>query len=302
MDLMHFILPLLHIITLAYGHGNMVRPMAWWDANQDGWYYDNSGRDTKLGCCTLDLPQDTQYTNETGDCPDCMKMWFTAQTEIPGEVTLTLEMSQPEVLCIGQEAENDLDEMAKKPWSAPGTASMISPCGNLGAAPNGCKDDGEGEFGECCGESCGKFAMGDNAENYEWPDMPITEWEAGSYQEVAWWVGANHAGGYSYRLCKMPDEGINKVTEECFQQSPLQFVGDEQWVEYYVDRNTGKRAKVQALQTTTGTYPEGSMWRANPLLPYREQGGSKDYGKGHVIDYVEVPGDLEPDEYVLSHR
>ena len=231
-----------------------------------------------------------------------MKMWFTAQTEIPGEVTLPLEMSQPEVLCIGQEAENDLDEMAKKPWSAPGTAFMISPCGNLGAAPNGCKDDGEGEFGECCGESCGKFAMGDNAENYEWPDMPITEWTAGSYQEVAWWVGANHAGGYSYRLCKMPDEGINKVTEECFQQSPLQFVGDEQWVEYYVDRNTGKRAKVQALQTTTGTYPEGSMWRANPLLPYREQGGSKDYGKGHVIDYVEVPGDLEPDEYVLSHR
>ena len=44
-------------------------------------------------------------------------------------------------------------------------------------------------------------------------------------QEVAWYCGANHAGGYSYRLCKMPEGGIGDVTEECFQQTPLEFVG-----------------------------------------------------------------------------
>ena len=290
------------VVALVNGHGNMVKPFAWWDANQHGWFYDENGKDADVGCCTLDLPQDTVFTNQTGRCPDCMKMWFTAKTEIPGEATLGSGMSQPEVLCIGQEAENDPDEMAKKPWSAPGTAFIHSPCGTLGAAPNGCKDDGVGEFGECCGESCGKFAMGGNAENYEWPNMPVTEWAAGSFQEVAWFVHANHAGGYSYRLCKMPKGGISEVTEECFQQIPMEFVGKEQWVEYRIDANTGKRTKLQAKQTHAGTYPEGSMWRANPLLPDREEGGSQDYGMGHVIDYVEVPADLEPGEYILSHR
>ena len=298
----HLCVILLQVFALVHGHGNMVKPLAWWDEEQDGWFYDEDGKDANLGCCTLSLPQDTVFTNQTGKCPDCMKMWFTPQTEITGEVTLPWDMSQPEVLCIGQEADNDPDEMAKKPWSAPGTAFIYSPCGTLGGAPNGCNDDGEGEFGECCGDSCGKFAMGDNAENYEWPDMPITEWTAGSFQEVAWFVHANHAGGYSYRLCKMPNGGISEVTEECFQQTPMEFVGNEQWVEYRIDRDTGKRTKLQALQTHSGTYPEESMWRANPLLPDREDGGSQDYGMGHVIDYVEVPADLEPGEYIVSHR
>ena len=37
------------------------------------------------------------------------------------------------------------------------------------------------------------------------------------FQEVKWYVSANHAGGYSYRLCKMPERGIKDLTEECFQ-------------------------------------------------------------------------------------
>ena len=144
--------------------------------------------------------------------------------------------------------------------------------------------------------------MGDNAENYDWPNMPTTRWTAGSFQEVAWHVHANHAGGYLYRLCKMPEGGISEVTEECFQQTPLEFAGGKQWVEYRIDKFTGKRTKVKPRQTRSGTYPEGSMWRANPLLPEREAGGSQDYGIGHVIDYVEVPADLEPGKYVVSHR
>ena len=53
----------------------------------------------------------------------------------------------------------------------------------MGGRPNGCNDDGAGQFGECCSGNCDSFAMGDNAENYEWPDMPVTEWKSGSYQE-----------------------------------------------------------------------------------------------------------------------
>ena len=37
------------------------------------------------------------------------------------------------------------------------------------------------------------------------------------YTQVKWYVSANHAGGYSYRLCKMPERGIRDLTEECFQ-------------------------------------------------------------------------------------
>ena len=35
--------------------------------------------------------------------------------------------------------------------------------------------------------------------------------------EAAWGIIANHGGGYSYRLCKVPAEGMSGITEECFQ-------------------------------------------------------------------------------------
>ena len=42
--------------------------------------------------------------------------------------------------------------------------------------PNGCNHDGEGDFGDCCGSDgkCGSWAFGPNAEDVEWPEMPIT--------------------------------------------------------------------------------------------------------------------------------
>ena len=41
----------------------------------------------------------------------------------------------------------------------------------------------------------------------------------------------NHGGGYQYRLCALPPDGgsdLTRVTEECFQKTPLDFVRDEQ--------------------------------------------------------------------------
>ena len=86
-------------ISVVRGHGNMVRPMAWWDANQSGWYWDAGVADNGVGCGVLELP-DSEFVEVTGNPPDCMKMWFTSQTEIPGERTLPDEMSQPEVKCV----------------------------------------------------------------------------------------------------------------------------------------------------------------------------------------------------------
>ena len=75
----------------------------------------------------------------------------------------------------------------------------------MGGNPLGCDLDGEGKFGDCCSGNCDGFALGGLAEDYDWPNAPTTQWKAGTQREVAWYVGANHAGGYNYRLCKTPE-------------------------------------------------------------------------------------------------
>jgi hypothetical protein len=213
-------------------------------------------------------------------------------------------MSQPEVTCIGQGQNN----MERKPWNAPGTTPIFGPCGTMGGNPMGCTPRNEthgNKFGDCCVKECGGFAGGENAETYEWPTAPITEWYAGSTEKVAWHVSANHAGGYSYRICKMPKGGIRELTEECFQETPLEFVGDEQWVSYGGENHQWdqpeNQIKITAKRTTQGTFPPGSMWTLDPLLPEMEEGGSPATTSGHVVDMVKVPN-LEPGEYVLSFR
>jgi len=61
--------------------------------------------------------------------------------------------------------------------------------------------------------------------------LPATQgptWPAGSQQDVSWSLYANHGGGYAYRLCPKS----SKLTEECFQQNHLQFVGNKSWIQY----------------------------------------------------------------------
>ena len=152
-------------------------------------------------------------------------------------------------------------------------------------------------FGDCCGganaegnHGCGGWSMGQNMEDYDWPAAPVTEWAAGSVQEVAWFVSANHGGGYSYRLCKQ--EGDEAVTEECFQQTPLRFEGDKVWVTY-PSEDQSVRHDFIANRTSVGTFPEGSEWTEVPL--------SSSLQLGTMVDKVRVP-QVEPGQYVLSFR
>jgi len=280
-------------LSTVTGHGNMVYPPVWMH------------QEKHIGCGVLDLPTDTEREQVTGKKPDCLNMWYSNNVNIPGEPTISEDMSQPEVTCIGQGGYNNFE---RKPWQAPGTTPIFGPCGTMGGNPKGCpnRNSTHGhKFGDCCVEKCGGFAAGENAERYEWPGAPITEWYAGSTEKVAWHVSANHAGGYSYRICKMPEGGIGELTEECFQETPLEFVGDEQWVSYGAETHPWdqpeNQIKITAKRTTQGTFPPGSMWTLDPLLPVKEEGGSPATTNGHVIDMVKVP-DLEPGEYVLSFR
>ena len=59
-----------------------------------------------------------------------------------------------------------------------------------------------GNFGDCCSDNCDSFALGKNAEEYDWSayGIPVTTWIAGSVVEVQWYVGANHAGIHTLAL------------------------------------------------------------------------------------------------------
>jgi hypothetical protein len=157
---------------------------------------------------------------------------------------------------------NNIDNLSKRgdwtkvnPWRAPGTAGRgnpeFQPCGiNSGSKvafpnpPTTAKDVPKAGPGTAL-PSVGSTAT----------------WKAGSVVEAAWAIYANHGGGYSYRVCKKVDG--ETPMEECFQQTPLDFVGNTTEIRY-VD---GSRApfKIDAVQTNVGTYPKGSMWRKNPI-------------------------------------
>ena len=293
------ILACLLVLPLVFGHGNMFHPPTWWDRLPSPGQFSS-----KLGCGTLGLSEDNEFTQTTGMNPDCYQFWYSNGVKIPGSATIPEDLAQAEVTCVHQAGHHDTAH--QYPWHAPGTAPVFGPCGTMGGWPRGCSGDGDGTFGDCCSGNCDGFALGNNTEEYDWESIgggiPVTEWFAGSHQEVRWHVGANHAGGYSYRMCRMPEGGISQVTEECFQQTPLNFVGEEQWVVYRGDHATGHRTELPAKRTREGTFPPGSHWTANPFWPKTEEGGDANFGSGEAIDYVLVPATLEPGEYVLSFR
>merc|ERR1719309_1342929 len=182
-------------------------------------------------------------------------MWFNNNTVIPGQETLPKEMrtyydgyvqtadGYEYVPNISDDLISDdvYDIYAKHPWRSPGTAPIFSPCGVGGGNPHGCPEGappGERVYelgGDCQG---GGYSYGPKAEDVRFPGVVTTHWAIGSTAEVAWGIKANHGGGYSYRLCKVPEEGVSGITEECFQQGVLAFDGDEQWVQYGADKHT----------------------------------------------------------------
>lgn len=281
------------------GHANIVWPHPWFD----------QGGDTGL--------------KPGGQCEDGNCMWFSNYTFIEGEPTLPDYMRTFDDVHYGPW---DIDLYKRNPWKHPGSAPVFSPCGILGGNPNGCPE-GEGQPGDNC--PGGGSAYGPAAENVPWENSVTTEWVAGGVAEVGWGIIANHGGGYSYRLCRRA-EG-EALTEECFQQMPLRFAGDTQWVQY---GEGGVKTEFLANRTTEGTWPEGSQWTKNPIPAcHALDGGWMEemagcpkngpqfpppapgllgYGESYlapglpqflfsIMDYLEVP-DIEPGEYVLSFR
>eukprot|EP00088_Acartia_fossae_P050779 TRINITY_DN5695_c0_g1_i1.p1 TRINITY_DN5695_c0_g1~~TRINITY_DN5695_c0_g1_i1.p1 ORF type:complete len:329 (-),score=66.56 TRINITY_DN5695_c0_g1_i1:99-1085(-) len=308
MLLVGLILPLLFLGTEVAGHGSMVWPYTWLDA------HGVNGLAAGRECASMAMVNEGRYA------PSCM--WFTNYTFIPGEPTLDPSMKTYFNMY------GIYDPYRTNPWRAPGAAPIHSPCGVAGGNPYGCPD-GDPAIVDCPG---GGYSYGPHAEDWEFEGVQVTEWKRGSVVEAAWGIIANHGGGYSYRLCKVPAEGNSGLTEECFQNTPLKFSGDKQWVQF--GNNAETRLEFQANYTTEGTTPSGSMWAKNPIpacdqfdggyfdtSPVCQHGtqfpppapGLEGYGElvaapgtptfmFSIGDYLEVPEDLEPGDYVLSFR
>merc|ERR1712232_1305661 len=169
------------------------------------------------------------------------------------------------------------------PWCAPGHSPVENPCGVAGG------DHHEGIPG-AGGDAPPGHKQGEDGRDL--PELPTrTVWKAGSIVDVSWAVIANHAGGYQYRLCKKSNKA---VTEECFQQTPMEFYGKDQYIQFCANVqqvppynptpgafpacDKKNRTAIPATRVSEGTMPKDSTWTRNPIPPCRSPNGGA-YGE-----------------------
>lgn len=147
----------------------------------------------------------------------------------------------------------------RNPWRAPGDAPVDSPCGGFGGNMHGCHHK-DGTSAPCVvgGTPFGPDALDYYTQGKLGKNIKRTRWQKGSVVEAAHILYSNHAGGYSYRLCKQSP----KMTEECFRAGHLDFVGDKHIIQWGANKST--RKEIPAVYTTNGTTPAGSMWARGP--------------------------------------
>uniref|UniRef100_A0A7M5UNI1 Uncharacterized protein n=1 Tax=Clytia hemisphaerica TaxID=252671 RepID=A0A7M5UNI1_9CNID len=255
------ILVLLFWAQSVHGHGAMVKPTNWLDfetriqLDNGSWFTGFAGMKTRLQCKPgLTIPRKI-ICKENNDCegyafPGPICNWFTNETWIH-----TPTLFDPALRTFSR--VRDESKVLYTPWRAPGAAPIYSPCGVSGGNPNGC-----GALK--CGQKTGGYGHGQRAKDVEFVhNISVTTWKRGQEVEVAWAIYVNHGGGYSYRLCKMPKEGRPGLTEECFQKTSLQFVGDHQWIQWGEDETS--RREIAAVRTNNGTFPPKSQWTKNPI-------------------------------------
>lgn len=200
------------------------------------------------------------------------------------------------------------------PWRAPGSAPVYDPCGKAGGQNQCHPYQGAAYY------IATKHAKVGDLGSKVLPYMPSgTVWTAGDMVKTAWTINANHGGGYQYRLCPKDQE----LTEECFQRNPIPFGGLQQ-LQFKGDHAAHT---INATYVSSGTIPAGSTWVKNPIpidpsdfdppcqendpyyprpVPESKVWPTRCWGNfpSHtmIIDWLRVPTDIQPGEYVLGWR
>jgi len=154
-----------------------------------------------------------------------------------------------------------LDVYKHNPWRAPGSAPVADPCGLAGGTPWA---KNVSEWGDYVPTPFAKH--GDAGSEVLPAQRTDAVWHAGGTAEVVWQIGANHGGGYQYRLCPADEE----LTEACFQRHPIDFDRSAQALLF----PNGTRLPIAGTFVADGTLPVGSTWALNPIPP-RCLGGSE---------------------------
>jgi len=163
------------------------------------------------------------------------------------------------------------------PWRFPGSAPVADACGIAG----GWTTEGPVGSGGTAPFGVPQGMPGSNLSKL----LKETVWIAGSVAEVALAIQANHGGGYQYRLCP----ANSPLTEACFQQNPLEFVGNTQWIQWGGGYDVNNRTEIRAARVSEGTMPAGSTWTMNPIPACGDSfhGGSCD--ENRVLTHFRSP-------------
>ena len=143
------------------------------------------------------------------------------------------------------------------PWRAPGSAGYADPCGVAGGMAGRQSPESGYDIEYKQTKHAKPGDMGSQLSRKE----TGTVWRAGDVVEVSWTINANHGGGYYYRLCKLPSDG-KPLTESCFQETPLRFVGNSRF-RWNGDRSSEE--EIESVFVSEGTHPPGSQWAMNPV-------------------------------------
>eukprot|EP00658_Telonema_sp_P-2_P014315 TRINITY_DN15440_c0_g1_i20.p1 TRINITY_DN15440_c0_g1~~TRINITY_DN15440_c0_g1_i20.p1 ORF type:complete len:290 (-),score=40.93 TRINITY_DN15440_c0_g1_i20:36-905(-) len=153
---------------------------------------------------------------------------------------------------LGAQPGSHQDTYRFNPWRAPGSAPVTDACGTAGGTSPSQRGPGDAIYADT------PFAtMGDRGSKVLAPAPSGVIWSAGQKVEVWWGIRFNHGGGYQYRLCP----AHAPLTEECFQKLPLEFVRDQQQLQW----NNGTTLSINGTFVDTGTLPTGSTWARNPI-------------------------------------
>jgi len=251
-------------IAAVSGHGAMVSPLS--RNSIDAYVGVNTQRCSNITGDKCNNGQASFWYSQGCfiGCPTCDNASGRRQIDLCGKGK-NQTLTDPKYWSVNRDAEpfSEFDIYKHNPWRAPGSAPVMDACGLAG-----------GTYSRSPGAEAGDYTKTQFAQHGDvgtavlkpLPGYTPPTYKVGGTAEVTWSIRNNHGGGYSYRLCPLPEGNFTELTEACFQQHPLDFVEDEQSIVF----PDGKTLKLNASQTTfvtEGTQPAGSMWSLIPMPP-----------------------------------